>query len=133
MPSIAKYAGDQKMVAGQKQNFVVHPVTLPDGRTLDDWDTFTMTVRLNPNWPESAFARSDDLDPEGDNWLVLVQVAGSKTDSTTLTFPFAEVDAAKLLAGPEGRSAFDVTATGGTAGRVQLVPAMWLPVKPSVY
>ena len=114
--------------AGQQQLVTVAVTTLPAGRTLDDWDGFTLTVREDPDFPRTTAELGENLDPAGDGWAVAVTADGTAdADEDTVTFGLT-VPAAP---GPR-RYALDVWGTGGTAGAVQLVPATWVTVLPSV-
>jgi hypothetical protein len=116
-----------------KQTLVVSPITLPSGRTLADWATFTLTVRADPDW-DTTFGRrigpnkpgADYADPEGEGWTVVLTLAGVVVGAT-LEFAISEADSD--IAAGLNRYAFDVYAEGGAAGRVELVPATWLTMR----
>ena len=124
---IQDYAPPLKWAAAQTQTVRVTP-TLPSGRALGDWTTFTLTIRADPEFPRSAAeqAEAGAADPITDGWAVSTSAEGTVSGSTisfTVTIPSS--------AGYR-RYAVDVVATGGVAGRVQLVVPYWLTVLPTL-
>ncbi len=110
--------------ATQKSRVVLSPITLPAGRTLADFDAFTLTIREDPKFPRTGAAVSDNINPLGDGWAVSVTSSGAVVGST-LVFDFASPSAPGYR-----RYSMDVRATGGTAGPVSLLRSTWLTVLP---
>lgn len=107
--------------AAQKTTFRVTP-TLPAGRALSDWTTWTCTIREDPDWPRAGSEKAEALaaDPVGDGWAVSASASGSVSGSVvifTITLPSG--------AG-ERRYAIDFVGTGGTPGRVPIYRCTWL-------
>ena len=103
-------------------------VTVRAGFSLTDYGTFTLTIRADPLWPRTGADRvaADVADPVGDGWAVSTTATGTIDGSDvlfTVTVPSAS---------GEKRYALDAVATGGVAGRVELVPTTWLTVTPSL-
>lgn len=121
------------MRARNKQVYVLDPITLTAGRTLDDWDEFVLTVREVPDWPRKWHQSADNADPYYDSWAEVVALtfaAGDVIVGDTLELPIAaaEID----LPGGVERYAHDVRGLGGTAGEVTLRDPMFLTILPRV-
>lgn len=97
------------------------------GRTLADWASFVLTIRIDPNYPRSGGTLYDALDPSGDSWTASVTSTGSITGTTEVTFDLTVPSSPGIR-----RYALDVRGVGGTAGLVSFLPATWLTVTPSV-
>lgn len=99
------------------------------GLGLDDYGTFTLTVRADPDWPRSGAGRValETADPIADDWTV------GASGSATAAAPAIEV--AIDVTVPDGpgfrRYVGDDVAEGGAAGRVTVVPLTWLSVRPT--
>lgn len=102
------------------------PLTPRDTLTLADYGTFTLTIRQDPEWPRKGSAQADlaTADPIADGWEV------AATGTATAAAEDEEVELAVTVPADPGerRYALDVVASGGTAGRVQVVRSTWLTV-----
>ena len=113
---------------GQNMTVFVTPLTLPVGRALTDFASFTLTIRQDPLWPRTGAnqATRNTADPIGENWLAVVTSTGSLTippggTSQVPTFNFAMPNVAGLE-----RYAVDVWGALNAGGLIQLVVATWL-------
>ncbi len=131
MPSQIREAPVLSWPALQTQTVRVE-CTLRSGLSLTDYGTITLTVRADPLWDSDRNGRSGSdqykaTDPRADGWPVSATAVGAVADATTLAFSVTVPAGAGFR-----RYAVDVVAAGGIAGRVQLVPATWLTVTPTL-
>ena len=112
--------------AGQTTDLRV-TVNLTSGNTLASWDSFELTLKVDPFLPRRSRGAMESADPIAEGWEVTATVAGSIISSTVLSFVFI----APTVPGPR-RYAFDVWGVGGTAGDIPLVTATWVNITPSV-
>jgi hypothetical protein len=115
--------------AGQAMTVRVTPLTLPVGRQLTDFVTWTLTIRQDPSWPRTGPGSAGPLantrntaDPIAENWTIAVQAIGTLVNSVP-TFTFTTPS----QAGVE-RYAVDVFGTLAAGGDVQVVPCTWLTI-----
>lgn len=105
-------------------------LTPRDGTGLDDYGTFTLTIREDPEWPRSGpdKAAAASADPLADGWPVAA--------SDTSTAGALDTEVNFTITVPEGagyrRYAVDCVADGGSVGRVQVVRPIWLTVGPTL-
>lgn len=113
--------------AGEKLTITLDPITLPAGRTLADFDEFTLTVRKDPSWPRcDRTAKVTAMAPAEEGWEKVVEADGTVVGET-LVFTFN----APTVAG-ERRYVVDARGLGGAAGPVSLLRATWVTVVPTV-
>lgn len=99
-------------------------VTLPTGRTLDDWASFLLTIREDPEWPNRGVTSSRKVDPLEDGWESILTASGSQVGVTNVVrFSFTVPANAGI-----NRYTVDMWGIGGAAGNVPLFPATWLSV-----
>lgn len=129
LTSLIREVPKLEWAAAQSMVVSLTPLTLPTGRTLDDFDGYTLTIREDPGWPRAtAVARdaANSADPLGDGWAVAVTAVGEVNDGV-VQFSFVT---------PEGagsrRYAVDVWGSLVAGGEVQLVKSTWLTVLPRV-
>lgn len=110
--------------AGQQQVVSLTPLTLPSGRTVADFNGYTLTIRADPDWPRAGAAGGQEgaADPIGDGWAVSLTASGSLVGSVP-TFTFTVPSDAGIR-----RYAVDCWASLTSGGEVQLVRATWLTV-----
>ena len=113
---------------GQDITLRLSPLTLPAGRTLDDFSTFALTIRADPAYPRSGSSAvaARTADPLGDGWPVAVSAVGQVV-AGVVTFSFVTPS----LAG-RSRFALDVWGELDGGGEIQLVPTTWLTILPRV-
>ena len=121
LPALSWSAEQQMLVS-------LSPLYLPAGRQVTDWSTFTLTIRSDPLYPRTGSDIPAALiaDPVADGWPVATTAVGSIVNGV-VTFSVT----VPTLAGVQAY-AVDVVASGGTAGRVQLVKPRWLTVTPTL-
>src|SRR5690348_10692552 len=109
--------------AGQTMVVTLDPLTLPDGRAVTDFATFTLKVREDPSWPRSGqtLARAGEADPIADGWAVAVTSTGSLNGDDVPEFTFVMPSGAGIK-----RYAVDAWGTLSGGAEVQLVRATWL-------
>ncbi|AMV27580.1 hypothetical protein VT84_24475 [Gemmata sp. SH-PL17] len=131
MPPLIREAPAYRWPALQTQTVRVE-CTLRAGLSLSDYGTVTLTVRQDPEWPRSGPARTavDAANPRSDGWPIAAFAVGAiDAGATNPTIVFTVT----VPAVPGYRRyALDVVASGGIAGRVQLVDTTWLTVVPSL-
>lgn len=100
----------------------ITPLTLPAGRQLTDFSSFTLTIRQDPSWPRTGAlsATRNTADPIAEGWTAVVTATGSLVNSIP-TFTFTMPSAAGIE-----RYAVDVWGNLAAGGQVQLVQATWL-------
>lgn len=113
-----------KWAAGQATVLSITPLTLPVGRSVTDFSTFTLTIRQDPLWPRTgdALANRPTADPIAQSWPVVLTAAGTLVSSVP-TFEFTVPSGAGIE-----RYSLDVWGTLSAGGEVQLVRATWLTV-----
>lgn len=111
---------------GQSMSVYVTPLTLPVGRQLSDFASYTLTVRQDPLWSRQSPALRASADPIGEGWPVAVTAAGALAVPPGGTSPVPAFNfVMPALAGTE-RYAVDVFGALNSGGLIQLVPATWL-------
>lgn len=111
--------------AGQRETVTLSPVTLPTGRTLADFASFTLTAWEDPKYPRSGADAVAAAAPVEDGWTVSLTAAGSVSGSTVVF----------NLTGPSAsgikRYAVGVIGTLSAGGDIDLLPVTWLDVLPA--
>lgn len=110
--------------AGQYTTIRLTPLTLPTGRVVTDFSSFTLKLREDPDWPRSGQTEADryKADPIADGWPVVVTATGTLDDDDVPVVSFDMVDGAGEL-----RYAYDAWGTLAAGGKpVQLVRATWV-------
>ncbi|VTR93196.1 unnamed protein product [Gemmata massiliana] len=131
MPPLIREAPIYRWPALQAQTVRVE-CALRAGLSLSDYGTFTLTVRQDPEWPRSGPARPavDAANPRSDGWSISTSSVGAIDASATN--PTVVFTVTVPAAPGYRRYALDVVASGGIAGRVQLVDSTWLTVIPTL-
>lgn len=97
---------------------------------LSDYGTFTLTIREDPDYPRTGAARAtvSAADPINDGWAV----AATGTATAAALDTTVDIDVTVPDGAGDHRYCVDVTASGGTAGRVTVFRTTWLSVAPTL-
>ncbi len=121
------------LTVSQTQTLLVTPIILPPGRAISDYQTFTVTIRADPNYPRqtaAAILQANYADPIAEGWSVAY--TGSGTGSVVAgqnqaAFPIAST--VELQSGPQRYSCV-VWGMSSLWGQVQLLTETWLSCLP---
>lgn len=111
--------------AGEKRTVTLSPVTLPTGRTLSDFATFTLTVWEDPQYPRTGSYVVAASAPIEDSWTESVTASGSVSGSTVV-FNLTAPSSSGIK-----RYAVGIIGTLSAGGNIHLLPVTWLDVLPA--